>query len=72
MRRVAARKDVPGAAREYALTALMKLSARLPDINASIQVSITALSGRGGCTSGHDVGLGASAGCTARRGCSRT
>mmetsp|Transcript_5047 Transcript_5047/g.14511 ORF Transcript_5047/g.14511 Transcript_5047/m.14511 type:complete len:886 (-) Transcript_5047:647-3304(-) len=34
---VAARKDLPGAAREYALTALMKLSARLPGTVASVQ-----------------------------------
>lgn len=50
---VATRKDLPGAAREYALTALMKLSARLPGTVASVQVctewkpSITVSGGEG-------------------------
>lgn len=39
LRRVITRPDLPIAAREYALTALMKLSARLPGVVPSVQVS---------------------------------
>lgn len=39
LRRVMSRPDLPIAAREYALTSLMKLSARLPGIAPSVQVS---------------------------------
>ena len=37
LRRVIARPDLPIAAREYALTSLMKLSARLPGVVPSVQ-----------------------------------
>ena len=39
LRRVIARPDLPIAAREYALTSLMKLSARLPGVVPSVQAS---------------------------------
>lgn len=42
LRRVIARPDLPVAAREYALTSLMKLSARLPGVAPSVQVSLGA------------------------------
>jgi len=42
LRRVIARPDLPLAAREYALTSLMKLSARLPGIVPSVQVRAAA------------------------------
>ena len=38
LRAVIARPDLPSAAREYSLTALMKLSARLPGVVPAVQV----------------------------------
>lgn len=40
LRKVAQRKDLPSSAREYALTALMKLSARLPGTVPSVKASL--------------------------------
>lgn len=40
LRKVAQRKDLPCSAREYALTALMKLSARLPGTVPAVKASL--------------------------------
>jgi hypothetical protein len=48
LRRVIARPDLPIAAREYALTSLMKLSARLPGVVPSVQARADAV-----CSTSH-------------------
>ena len=57
LRRVIARPDLPIAAREYALTSLMKLSARLPGVVPSVQARAMCCVLHVSCTLPHRQGL---------------